>query len=98
MAIKITPVETDGPVSVPVTRKTKQTPPETVSVASDAPVKRPRGFAAMSRRNVRLLVNAAVLHCGSIIHFYKTPHWRCPLVVLAVKQASARRRCNDGHR
>ena len=48
MAIKITPVETDGPVSVPVTRKTKQTPPETVSVASDAPVKRPRGFAAMS--------------------------------------------------
>jgi general stress protein YciG len=48
MAIKITPVETDGPVSVPVVRKTIQTPPEAVSVAPDAPAKRPRGFAAMS--------------------------------------------------
>ena len=48
MAIKITPVETDGPVSVPVIRKTNSTPPEAISVASDAPEKRPRGFAAMS--------------------------------------------------
>ena len=48
MAIKITRVGTDGPVSVPVVRKTTLPPPETVSVASDAPAKRLRGFAAMS--------------------------------------------------
>jgi hypothetical protein len=48
MAIKITPVETDQPVSVPVIRKTKAKPPQAVSVTSDATPKKPRGFAAMS--------------------------------------------------
>ena len=48
MAIKIKPVETDEPVSVPVIRKTKPKPPQAVSVASDALPKKPRGFAAMS--------------------------------------------------
>jgi len=48
MAIKIKPVETDEPVSVPVIRKTKPKPSQAVSVVSDALPKKPRGFAAMS--------------------------------------------------
>jgi hypothetical protein len=48
MAIKITPVETDQPVSVPITRKTEAKPPQAVFVASDAVPERLRGFAAMS--------------------------------------------------
>lgn len=48
MAIKISPIETDQPVLVPIIRKTKAKPPQAVSVASDVPVKKPRGFAAMS--------------------------------------------------
>jgi len=48
MAIKISPIETDQPVKVPITRKTKTKPPQAVSVVSDALPKKPRGFAAMS--------------------------------------------------
>jgi general stress protein YciG len=55
MAIKIKPVETDEPVSVPVTRKTKTKPPQAVSVASDDLPKKPRGFAAMSPEQRRAI-------------------------------------------
>jgi hypothetical protein len=48
MAIKISPIDTDQPVKVPITRKNKTKPPQAVSVASDALPKKPRGFAAMS--------------------------------------------------
>jgi hypothetical protein len=55
MAIKISPVETDLPVSVPITRKTKAKPPQAASVASDAVPKKPRGFAAMSPEKRRAI-------------------------------------------
>lgn len=48
MAIKIKTVEADQPVQAQITRETKTKPPQTVSVASDALPKKPRGFAAMS--------------------------------------------------
>lgn len=51
MAIKISPIETDQPVLVPIIRKTKANPLEAISVDLDTlPVQqiKPRGFAAMS--------------------------------------------------